>query len=145
MAIKLDTINANTWKRVKLQYVTAVAGIALAAGGALAFGGWQAHESAGGPGLSRMELAGSTISRPVQAPREVYYFVNSEAQADYAAYVEEVVAEERELTGARGPTRRVHVLMISSEQQEAATFHLLGEESRDSAGVDFTFIDLRDW
>lgn len=143
MTTSLGNSNANTWKQVKLQYLTLVAGIALATGGALALGGWQGGDTAHVPLVSRAEQGRSSISRPAPAEQEVYYLINSQAQADLVAHIEAGVSSEQRSSNDPQPDRRVYVLTATTAANEAAALYLISEESRHAHGVAFSFVDLR--
>jgi hypothetical protein len=127
-----DTTFNNTWKRIKLHYLTAAAGATLALAGAIAIGAWQSGSSSEVSGPS--QAARDTYSTPRQAekPQVVYYLVASQAEADGAAFLDQWE-----------PARRVHILMAASEAEEAAAFEVIRDALADATGLSLAVVDLR--
>ncbi len=131
-------------KRIKCQYVTAVASVALALSGAIAVGSGQGRAPVQPAQPVEAATSGTSVASRVPAPQEVYYLVSSQAEADRAAFAERVRAEDRALINAPEPKRGVHTLLAATGEQESAALHVINEDSRDADGVEFYFLDLRE-
>ena len=85
-AMNLTTSNpANSgWKHIKFQYLTVVAGLAIAASAAVATGGWQASEQPQAARPTRVEAVSITpnVTKAAIDPRVVYFLVGSQLDAD---------------------------------------------------------------
>ena len=143
MSIKFGDAADNTWKRIRLQHVTLVAGLALAVSSAVAVGGWQGDGSPA-PSLSSPSRSGGGASaRSADAHQVVVYLVASQEQVDRAAYVENAVAAEFGSVQASYLSRTVHVLLARTLEQQAEAEYFIAEQSRGAIGVTFSYIDLR--
>ena len=132
---------ANTWKRITVQHISALCGIAIAVSGAVALGGWQGDGgSASRPGYSGN--AGIPVSSPDERPEVAFYLVATQEQADGAATLEAQRFAER-TSPVEGRSRTVHVLFAGTEAEQWATEQLISDTSWDAEGISFTYIDLR--
>ena len=133
---------ANTWKRITVQHISALCGIAIAASAAVALGGWQGDGgSASRPGYSGN--AGISVSSPDERPEVAVYMVVSQEQADRAAALEAQRFADRTSLGVEARFRTMHVLFAGTEAGQAAAEKLISETSWVAEGVSFTYIDLR--
>jgi hypothetical protein len=136
--MNLTTANAavTTWKRVKMHYLVAFGGIALALVAAIGFAGSKSGERAVPARLTGLRSAIS-IPAPAQSAWVAYYLVSSQEQADVVLRGEQEAARERLSTGmpetaytgvvvVAGPAEaalalKTAVAMASSEDESATT------------------------
>jgi hypothetical protein len=133
MTINLDNAHSNLRNRIKLQPLTAITGAALALSGASALGGWQGGSGAEVTDNTQLAIDRySTLYHQAEIPQVAYYLVASQPEADQANFLDE--AE---------PSRKVNVLLASSEAQEADAFEVIRKAFRDATGESITWVDLR--
>ena len=123
--ISIEAPSSNVLQRVKWQYVSLAAGLALAVTAAVGFGGSSSkptttvaprHSSVAiNPALDR---GGETV---------VFYLAGSAAQAAYATQIEEEARWERHDSNVPEPRRSVHILDASTEQEAAKANKLVDD------------------
>ena len=78
MNLTIDTTIPDTWKRIRVQYVSLACGLALAVGALAAFAGWP--EGRGGDARVTAPTL-SAASRVAPQPETVFYIVDSHEEA----------------------------------------------------------------
>ena len=142
MSFNLVSTIDSTRKQIKLQYVAAAAGLALAVCSVVAVRGWESD--AGGNALPASAGAvAPAVTQDADTPQVVFYLVDSQEQAAYAASIEQQGAQERASYNAAEPERTVQVLFAGTESQQAAADNLIGDWTRHAEGVAIYQIDLR--
>ena len=135
MNLTIGTTFPNTWKRIRMQYVSLACGLALAVGAVIGLSAWQGGGSAGpsvGSGTEPITVASSQ-------PAVTFYIVGSaeEAQAFY-------VAQQARLQPAASQQPLAVPIVAGSFDESAlrqAAAQLLGVGEKGAAA--FRIVDLR--
>jgi hypothetical protein len=134
----------NSWKRIKMQHVAGVCGIALAVAAAV---GFSALENDSKPATGRTLVSPAPVAvSAANAPRLVFYVVESEtARTNLEAMI---AADEMARIEANGGDASVvyHVLIADSPEAEAkAMQHIFNANGEAGAYGTFTVehVDLR--
>jgi len=80
MNLTIGATTIGTWKRIKTQYVVAIAGAALALSAAIGVGAWQVSDSGGGA-----KTVPAASVQPVAPATHTYYIVDSPEEARLVA------------------------------------------------------------
>jgi hypothetical protein len=132
------TESVSTWKRIKMQYLFAAAGVALAVSGAIAVNGREASAP-----VSSAVPAHTSISAWDQRPvgqQVIYLLAGSPEQADMIR----VADHERYGAGMPDPNARLVVLTPSTEQDVLAIRAAISNAGQeDPSGSTYEIIDLR--
>ena len=80
MSLTINSATFGTWKRMKAQYVVAIAGAALALSAAIGVGAWQVSDSGGGA-----KTVPAASVQPVAPATHTYYIVDSPEEARLVA------------------------------------------------------------
>ena len=134
---------ASTWKQIKLQHLTAGAGLALAVSAVVALGGWQGGAGTQATSASPPAPRRLSIPRSAAPPEVVFYFVSSQAEADRAAFIEDDAIWARLAANEPEPARTVHILMAATAAEEAEALQVFLQNLPLVEGVAFSLVDLR--
>lgn len=140
MNLTVSKSATRAWKRLQMQHVTAVAGLALTFTGALAMGGWSSSD---GPHPASPRLTAPTPlsgSGLAQTPQDVYYLVSSQAEADRVTFAEEHAAWTRLISNVPEPMRTVHIIIVTNPAETVTALQVMAENARDKASV--VYFDL---
>src|SRR6266480_1849497 len=110
--------SVSSWKRVKMQYLFAAAGIALAVSGAIAVNSREATAPVSSAQPRQTSMSAWHI-RPI-GQRVIYVLVGSQEQAELVQQGEQIAAGELQSAGTPAPDVRLVVLTRSTEQDVLA-------------------------
>lgn len=139
MSLISDATIVAGWRRISLQHITLVSGLAVALSGAVSFANWEStDDSATARRPLPRRFAVETFSadpvapwHPAELPRLTIYIVGSEGQAGLmrAALLEE--PHDRFAMDNPGPSMSPLVLLADSPQAESRVFSEIAQFSQE--------------
>jgi hypothetical protein len=141
------TINSTTfgvWKHVKIQYVAAICGLALAVSAAAIFSGVERNHSPRSPVGGTHTVVASSIPAPAVPSSVSYYVVDSQAMADTIADVESQDRSERARAGLQERPGQI-VVLLAAEVGDVVALSAAIVSAAQESGIStlYEVVDLR--
>jgi hypothetical protein len=141
MNLTISTTAINTWKRIKVQHITALCGLTLALSAAVAVGGWQTNERSN-PVSSSSALSASPEIRTFEKQYVLYFITGSQLQA---AAMQLQIAEETSGTPNPPSEWAVHFFVADTPEAEETTHRSIDVATNElmAHGLSVQVVDLR--
>ncbi len=135
MSTILSNTAVSTWKRIKVQHIALVCGLAIAASAAAAIGGWEADSA-----TTPASPARASISTPLSddTPQFVLFIAGSQQQAD-----DHAAAIRQDLNPAWFASHSFVVVTNADEEAQVRSLRDGVAMELVAAGTNFEVVDLR--
>ena len=132
MNLTIGATTIGTWKRIKTQYVVAIAGAALALSAAIGVGAWQVSDSGGGA-----KTVPAASVQPVAPATHTYYIVDSPEEARLVAAFGMAASQ------AGQPVGRFEIIDASTLNDGAFAELMAASMAQAQSGQSVQVVDLR--